>query len=269
MPLAESRRQQKASKTISIIAYLAFFTNSFFETRQILSHSHDFMGSVCRPLLTKAHRLDPVKARRPIFWCEPPVQAAFFEVDFRGFAPACTQKFACFFFFFVHSACFFPAVMLYYSRSCIIQTNVTGLHLCTFADATLYPARGQQPPLRAMLCGWTGCNLIPRTGTATPGGGRHRHPARDATLYPARGQQLPKPGAFVNPTGMQPYTPHGDSNSFCSTSAANPAGCNLIPRTGTATADAVNPGQGLGMQPYTPHGDSNIGDQHMAAARKK
>ena len=175
MPLAESRRQQKASKTISIIAYLAFFTNSFFETRQILSHSHDFMGSVCRPLLTKAHRLDPVKARRPIFWCEPPVQTAFFEVVFRGFAPACTQKFACFFFFFVHSACFFPAVMLYYSRSCIIQTNVTGLHLCTFADATLYPARGQQ--------------LIPLTGTVTIRKCLETHfVLPDATLYPSRGQ---------------------------------------------------------------------------------
>ena len=31
MPLAESRRQQKASKTISIIAHLAFFTNSFLK----------------------------------------------------------------------------------------------------------------------------------------------------------------------------------------------------------------------------------------------
>ena len=31
MPLAESRRQQKALKTISIIAYIAFFTNSFLK----------------------------------------------------------------------------------------------------------------------------------------------------------------------------------------------------------------------------------------------
>ena len=213
MPLAESRRQQKASKTISIIAYLAFFTNSFFETRQILSHSHDFMGSVCRPLLTKAHRLDPVKARRPIFWCEPPVQAAFFEVDFRGFAPACTQKFACFFFFFVHSACFFPAVMLYYSRSCIIQTNVTGLHLCTFADATLYPARGQQLDKVGGVGFDRRCNLIPRTGTATFFPLHPQGAAKvDATLYPARGQQPP-------PGPRRRFLP----------------GCNLIPRTGTAT----------------------------------
>ena len=381
MPLAESRRQQKASKTISIIAYLAFFTNSFFETRQILSHSHDFMGSVCRPLLTKAHRLDPVKARRPIFWCEPPVQAAFFEVDFRGFAPACTQKFACFFFFFVHSACFFPAVMLYYSRSCIIQTNVTGLHLCTFADATLYPARGQQPrehvpdsngkpmqpytphgdsnftpvgltkapgdatlypargqqplhlclffatdlgcnliprtgtatSMRPTICVYLpGCNLIPRTGTATaspasrpgrtgwmqpytPHGDSNDvdarpantdpsdatlYPARgqqlcgpaapgcrrvDATLYPARGQQRPLHRGHPGLAGMQPYTPHGDSNPVEPLGPQVQHGCNLIPRTGTATGLPALGGVALHlMQPYTPHGDSNHKSIHFA-----
>ena len=59
------------------------------------------------------------------------------------------------------------------------------------ADATLYPARGQQPLLRRMWIPKSRCNLIPRTGTATPSPGCNLIPRTgDATLYPARGQQL-------------------------------------------------------------------------------
>ena len=203
-------------------------------------------------------------------------------------------------------------------------------------DATLYPARGQQPlhlclffatdlgcnliprtgtatSMRPTICVYLpGCNLIPRTGTATaspasrpgrtgwmqpytPHGDSNDvdarpantdpsdatlYPARgqqlcgpaapgcrrvDATLYPARGQQRPLHRGHPGLAGMQPYTPHGDSNPVEPLGPQVQHGCNLIPRTGTATGLPALGGVALHlMQPYTPHGDSNHKSIHFA-----
>ena len=56
---------------------------------------------------------------------------------------------------------------------------------------------------------------------------------------------------------MQPYTPHGDSNYIVSRQGPAAFGCNLIPLTGTVTLMGRTDGAAAEMQPYTPHGDSN------------
>ena len=81
--------------------------------------------------------------------------------------------------------------MLYYLRSCIIQTNVTGLRLCTFADAALYPSRGQQ-----RTSAFVETHEFLWMQPYTPHGDSNRISITCA--------------AFM--TLMQPYTPHGDSN---------------------------------------------------------
>ena len=90
---------------------------------------------------------------------------------------------------------------------------------------------------------------------------------------------------------MQPYTPHGDSNSLSSSSQISAPRCNLIPLTGTVTSCETVAKSGkfgcnlipltgtvtcpsgssffhaIRMQPYTPHGDSNWINRPMIADR--
>ena len=94
------------------------------------------------------------------------------------------------------------------------------------------------------------CALLPMQ-PYTPHGdsnllcGRCFAAGRDATLYPARGQQHREGAGIVTLRGMQPYTPHGDSNYQSRGLLSIQQGCNLIPRTGTATLSAPHPLQTL------------------------
>ena len=186
-------------------------------------------------------------------------------------------------------------------------------------DATLYPARGQQHPLSVKMLSFTWmqpytphgdsnefcaelawktmrCNLIPRTGTATPSPGCNLIPRTgDATLYPARGQQLHDPvvpieaveDATLYPArGQQPVRINGDTGQAVDATLYPARGQQQLRARGMVTMPRVDatlyPARGQQqytppfelvflsrMQPYTPHGDSNMVQHGRPAGGKQ
>ena len=106
------------------------------------------------------------------------------------------------------------------------------------------------------------CNLIPLTGTVTTSATSAQEKARGCNLIPLTGTVtfFQGVGGLGDGVLMQPYTPHGDSNSIVRIARGQPGiGCNLIPLTGTVTMPYRVPSSVTApMQPYTPHGDSNF-----------
>ena len=128
-------------------------------------------------------------------------------------------------------------------------------------DATLYPARGQQlhdpvVPIEAV----EDATLYPARGQQPVRINGDTGQAVDATLYPARGQQqlrargmvtMPRVDATLYPArGQQQYTPPFELVFLSRMQPYTPHGDSNMVQHG-------RPAGGKQMQPYTPHGDSN------------
>ena len=153
-----------------------------------MSHSHDFMGSVCRPLLTKAHRLGPVKVRRSFFGASRPFRRPFLRSISGGSHRPAHKNSRAFSSFLCTALAFFP-------RSCYTTHEVASfkpmLRACICALLPMQPYTPHGDSNKAFMKEpkeEIGCNLIPLTGTVTIPGRCGTGRKQDATLYPSRGQ---------------------------------------------------------------------------------
>ena len=214
MPLAESRRQQKASKTISIIAYIAFFTNSFLKPDRFCRIPMILWGLYAGLYLQKPIVWTRLRPGVPFFGASHPFRRPFLRSFSGGSHRPAHKNSRAFSSFLCTALAFFP-------RSCYTTHEVASFKpmlqvcICALLPMQPYTPHGDSN-LRCLIDGLIheiGCNLIPLTGTVT---GRCRWTGGSHNL-------------------MQPYTPHGDSNRSCAKAPSNASGCNLIPLTGTVT----------------------------------
>ena len=212
MPLAESRRQQKASKTISIIAHLAFFTNSFLKPDRFCRIPMILWGLYAGLYLQKPIVWTRLRPSVPFFGASHPFRRPFLRSISGGSHRPAHKNSRAFSSFLCTALAFFP-------QSCYTICEVASfkpmLQVCICAllpmqpytphgDSNLHFSRPDKGPLRMQpytphgdsnflvrieaLVEIAGCNLIPLTGTVTtpPTASAARCP--DATLYPSRGQ---------------------------------------------------------------------------------
>ena len=236
MPLAESRRQQKALKTISIIAYIAFFTNSFLKPDRFCRIPMILWGLYAGLYLHKPIVWARLRSGVPFFGASHPFRRPFLR-SISGVRTGLHTKIRVLFLLFC-------AQRLLFSRShAILLAKLHHSNQC-YGLAFVHFCR---------------CILLPLTGTVTSR-------RKDSTARLSRMQPFTPHGDSnleVCPTetirsGMQPFTPHGDSNLaitmiVCGFQRMQPF---------TPHGDSNHKDHGYIhihdlMQPYTPHGDSN------------
>ena len=209
MPLAESRRQQKASKTISIIAHLAFFTNSFLKPDRFCRIPMILWGLYAGLYLQKPIVWARLRSGVPFFGASHPFRRPFLRSISGGSHRPAHKNSRAFSSFLCTALAFFP-------QSCYTTCEVASfkpmLRVCICALLPMQPYTPHGDSNRDPLlqhCKQAGCNLIPLTGTVTrlPPGGR---PAQE----------------------MQPYTPHGDSNQLLASTPVSGPDATLYPSRG-------------------------------------
>ena len=197
MPLAESRRQQKASKTISIIAHLAFFTNSFLKPDRFCRIPMILWGLYAGLYLQKPIVWTRLRPSVPFFGASHPFRRPFLRSISGGSHRPAHKNSRAFSSFLCTALAFFP-------RSCYTTHEVASfkpmLQVCICALLPMQPytphgdsnrPQGSCPGGRDEMQPYTPhgdsntasaifwrtasrCNLIPLTGTVTPAAGGRR-----------------------------------------------------------------------------------------------
>ena len=188
MPLAESRRQQKASKTISIIAHLAFFTNSFLKPDRFCRIPMILWGLYAGLYLQKPIVWTRLRPGVPFFGASHPFRRPFLRSISGGSHRPAHKNSRAFSSFLCTALAFFP-------RSCYTTHEVASfkpmLQVCICALLPMQPytphGDSNSPTAKRTARAWR-CNLIPLTGTVTLKLHKAAAKALDATLYPSRGQ---------------------------------------------------------------------------------
>ena len=210
MPLAESRRQQKASKTISIIAYIAFFTNSFLKPDRFCRIPMILWGLYAGLYLQKPIVWTRLRPGVPFFGASHPFRRPFSRPFSGGSHRPAHKNLRAFSSFLCTALAFFP-------RSCYTTHEVASFKpmlqvcICALLPMQPYTPHGDSnfaPPgdgigalmqpytphgdsnmdLKSFMPPCNGCNLIPLTGTVTCFRRKLILIVKDATLYPSRGQ---------------------------------------------------------------------------------
>ena len=172
MPLAESRRQQKASKTISIIAYLAFFTNSFFKPDRFCRIPMILWGLYAGLYLQKPIVWTRLRSGVPFFGASHPFRRPFLRSFSGGSHRPAHKNSRAFSSFLCTALAFFP-------RSCYTTCEVASFKpmlqvcICALLPMQPYTPHGdsnEEPRMITIVHPNNGCNLIPLTGTVTCSG---------------------------------------------------------------------------------------------------
>ena len=236
MPLAESRRQQKASKTISIIAYLAFFTNSFLKPDRFCRIPMILWGLYAGLYLQKPIVWARLRPGVPFFGASHPFRRPFSRSISGGSHRPAHKNSRAFSSFLCTALAFFP-------RSCYTTHEVASF----------------KPMLQVCICALLPMQPYTPHGDSNPGQLGFRFARPDATLYPARGQQYFERWKLDDLKRMQPYTPHGDSNFLLNGTQLGPDLMQpYTPHGDSNKLQAIEVDElDVRMQPYTPHGDSN------------
>ena len=189
MPLAESRRQQKASKTISIIAHLAFFTNSFLKPDRFCRIPMILWGLYAGLYLQKPIVWARLRSGVPFFGASHPFRRPFLRSISGGSHRPAHKNSRAFSSFLCIALAFFP-------QSCYTTCEVASfkpmLRACVCALLPMQPYTPHGDSNVAALGTAVGeSRMQPYTphGDSNPFGiCGHRLAGSDAALYPSRGQ---------------------------------------------------------------------------------
>ena len=212
MPLAESRRQQKASKTISIIAHLAFFTNSFLKPDRFCRIPMILWGLYAGLYLQKPIVWARLRPGVPFFGASHPFRRPFSRSFSGGSHRPAHKNSRAFSSFLCTALAFFP-------RSCYTTHEVASFKpmlqvcICALLPMQPYTPHGDSNPNIAYAHSpSTRCNLIPLTGTVTCIRSRVMRMQAMQPYTPHGDSNCKTVQANIDAERMQPYTPHGDSN---------------------------------------------------------
>ena len=189
MPLAESRRQQKASKTISIIAHLAFFTNSFLKPDRFCRIPMILWGLYAGLYLQKPIVWARLRSSVPFFGASHPFRRPFSRPFSGGSHRPAHKNSRAFSSFLCIALAFFP-------RSCYTTHEVASfkpmLQVCICA---LLPIQPYNPHGDSNDCTNSDGFSRHRMQPYTPHGDSNQamceqygENSEDAALYPSRGQ---------------------------------------------------------------------------------
>ena len=189
MPLAESRRQQKASKTISIIAHLAFFTNSFLKPDRFCRIPMILWGLYAGLYLQKPIVWARLRSSVPFFGASHPFRRPFSRPFSGGSHRPAHKNSRAFSSFLCIALAFFP-------RSCYTTHEVASfkpmLQVCICA---LLPMQPYTPHGDSNDCTNSDGFSRHRMQPYTPHGDSNQamceqygENSEDAALYPSRGQ---------------------------------------------------------------------------------
>ena len=168
LPLAESRRQQKASKTISIIAHLAFFTNSFLKLDRFCRIPMILWGLYAGLYLQKPIVWAWLRPGVPFFGASHPFRRPFLRSFSGGSHRPAHKNSRAFSSFLCTALAFFP-------RSCYTTHEVASFKpmlracICALLPMQPYTPHGDSNDFSLVLFELLDkrCNLIPLTGTVT------------------------------------------------------------------------------------------------------